>query len=172
MEIMEKWGADRFVSPLLSPSSTHPSLILLFLVIIGFCFLCQLLFLQMVPVKFALSYIYQLFHVVCYLLLLYPPSTLIYKRAFNWWAVLPCNYLRCIFCCSCGKLPFIKVCISSLLAYYNLQQHANSHAKSINPQLTWLVSIFPISSFSPYLLHYLEQRCPGSNFVRRGACVI
>lgn len=73
-----------------------------------------------------------------------PPSACFYKRIFNWWAVLPFNYLgRCIFCSCCRKPPFFKVSISSLLARCNLQHHANSRAKSMNPKLTWPGQYFP-----------------------------
>lgn len=50
----------------------------------------------------------QLFDVVCILFLPFPPSACFYKRIFNWWAVLLCNYLRFVSAVAAENFPFSK----------------------------------------------------------------
>lgn len=81
--VTEKCHAVGFVPPLPNPLP-H-----------GLPCLSQL-YLQICPNRSCPTIVLHLqpFHVVCYLFLPFPPSASFYKRIFNWWAVLLCNYLR------------------------------------------------------------------------------
>lgn len=106
-DVKEKWGAVKFVSPPLSPkhTHTHTSLRALYLTVIP-CFYQHYLLFQISPTKMCASVVLRLPALSCCVL---PFSACLYKRIFNWWAVLLFNYqgggMSCC-CCCCRQLPF------------------------------------------------------------------